>query len=320
MAFDVDCADGGGVWFYVGGALLGIGFSWTTTTMVGSVVNRWCSEKKGTIMGAVLAANGVGATIATWILLPIIESGTWGYRKAYLITTLILAGVLLLMLLFYKEKPGITAHKKKNKSTWDGIEFSKAKKLAYFYTALVCVFLCGMVLQGVSSVNAAHMKANGIGGAVLAAIMSAHSLTLAFSKFTTGIVYDKFGLRTAVLICNISAMIALPALAFASNSQTGITMAFVYSIFSSLALPLETIMLPIYAGDLFGAKSYDKILGIFVSVNMAGYAVGEPVLNIVYDLIGTYEPALFALCGLMFVITIALQFVITAASKNKSLN
>ena len=101
-------------WFYLGGCLLGIGFSWTTTSMVGSVVIRWCSEKKGTMMGAVLAANGVGATIATWILLPIIESGTWGYRKAYLITTLILAGVLILMLLFYKEKPGMTAHKKKN--------------------------------------------------------------------------------------------------------------------------------------------------------------------------------------------------------------
>ena len=48
--------------FYIAGTLLGIGFSWTTTTMVGCVVNRWCKENKGTIMGAILAANGLGTS------------------------------------------------------------------------------------------------------------------------------------------------------------------------------------------------------------------------------------------------------------------
>lgn len=305
------------IWFYIAGALLGIGFSWTTTTMVGCVVNRWCSENKGTIMGAVLAANGLGGTGATWILLPIIESGVWGYRKAYLITTAILVFVLLLMIIFYKDRKDITIQKKKSKSTWDGIEISQARKKTYFYAALVCVFLTGMVLQGVTSVNKAHMKANGIEGEILATILSVHSITLAVSKFTTGITYDKFGLRTTVIICNISAIIAFVTLALASSTQTGIICAFIYSVFSSFALPLETIMLPIFAGDLFGAKSYDKILGIIVSVNTAGYAFGEPVLNIVYDLIGTYVPALIVLSVLMAVIMIVFQLVITSANKHK---
>jgi MFS family permease len=29
---------------YLGGCLLGIGLAWTTTTMVGCVVNKWCKE------------------------------------------------------------------------------------------------------------------------------------------------------------------------------------------------------------------------------------------------------------------------------------
>ena len=48
---------------YLGGILLGIGLSWTTTTMVGCVINIWSKNNKGTIMGAVLAANGVGGEI-----------------------------------------------------------------------------------------------------------------------------------------------------------------------------------------------------------------------------------------------------------------
>ena len=58
--------------FYIGGILLGFGLSWTTTTMVGAIVNKWCSESKGTIMGAVLAANGIGGAIAIQIITPII--------------------------------------------------------------------------------------------------------------------------------------------------------------------------------------------------------------------------------------------------------
>ena len=42
---------------YVGGALLGIGLSWTSTTIVGYIVNKACKKNRGTIMGFVLAAN-----------------------------------------------------------------------------------------------------------------------------------------------------------------------------------------------------------------------------------------------------------------------
>ncbi len=32
--------------FYLGGVLLGLGLAWTTTTMVGSIVHRWCPADK----------------------------------------------------------------------------------------------------------------------------------------------------------------------------------------------------------------------------------------------------------------------------------
>ena len=51
--------------FYLGGVLLGLGLAWTTTTMVGSIVHRWCPAHAGKIMGLILAANGVGAAVAT---------------------------------------------------------------------------------------------------------------------------------------------------------------------------------------------------------------------------------------------------------------
>lgn len=76
--------------FYIGGALLGIGLSWTTTTIVGYIVNIWCKKNQGTITGAILASNGIGAVVATQTMSPVIHSGVFGYQKAYLIISALL--------------------------------------------------------------------------------------------------------------------------------------------------------------------------------------------------------------------------------------
>ncbi len=306
--------------FYIGGVLLGLGLSWTTTTMVGSIVNKWCRESKGTIMGAVLAANGVGGAIAIQVITPIIESGDFGYRTAYRCVAVILAVVCIVIMLFFKNSPKNSANEKtdvpKKKSRghdWTGIAYSDAVKMPYFYFTLVCIFLTGLTLQSVTGVSAAHMKDTGLDPAYVGTVLSIHSLVLAGFKFLTGFMYDKFGLRTTVNVCSVTAVIVMLLLSMLTNSLIGKIFAMIYGIFSSLALPLETIMLPIYAGDLFGQKSFNKILGIFVSVNTAGYAVGAPMINLIFDKFGTYNPG-FILCAVLMIgIIIAMQFIISRA-------
>ena len=85
----------------------------------------------------------------------------------------------------------------------------------------------------------------------------------------------------------------------------------------SLAMPLETIMVPIYAADLFGEHSYNKLLGIVFAVNTAGYALGSPVANLCYDITGSYNIALYGGAALMVVATVVMQFVISAAHKEQ---
>lgn len=54
-------------------------------------------------------------------------------------------------------------------------------------------------------------------------------------------------------------------------------------------------------------------VGIFVSVNTVGFALGSPVMNIIHDKLGSYVIA-FAVCGvLMIVVTVVMQFVIRSA-------
>lgn len=161
------------------------------------------------------------------------------------------------------------------------------------------------------------MKDVGIDAAYVATVLSFHSLALAGFKFLTGFLYDRFGLRFTMTVCDMAAISVMLILAILTNSALGRTLAFAYGILSSMALPLETIMLPILANDIFGEKSYNKVLGLFVSINTAGYAIGAPLANWTFDTCGSYKPMFYVCCFIMMIITIVFQYVITVSHHHR---
>lgn len=312
------------IWmFYVAGMLTGCAISFVGTTMIGSVINKWCKENTGTITGLAMATTGVGGAVSSLILTPIIISSSNGYKTAYRITTLLLALLLIVVICFYKEKekePGEITAKKKKKfrgRAWVGLSFGDTAKRAYFYAALFCIFLTGLCVQGFVSVTTLHMKDVGMPDYVLSWAPFIHSVIFVFCKFGTGFMYDKMGLRITSSICTFASVITLIMMAFYNNSSWGIVFAFASQVVSSFAIPLETVMLPIYAGDLFGQKAFDKIMGIFVACNVFGYAVGVPLMNLWYRFFSSYKGILLVNAVVMFVVFISLQFIITAAHDEK---
>lgn len=305
--------------FYGSQVLAGMGFSFTGTGMVGSVVNRWSPENKGTVMGVILCANGTGGALAAQIVTPLISSGTFGYRNAFRLVAVILSVLMLIILIFFREKPKgdtgpvIAPAKKKRGQRWVGIPFAEAVRKPCFYFALLGIFLTGFCLQGISGISQAHMKDVGLSPAYVATVSSVSMLVLTGSKFLTGILYDKAGLRITITISCICAILAMISLAMVSVENSAL--AIIYAVICSIAMPLETVMLPLYAADLFGDHSFDKIMGIFISVNTAGYALGSPTVNLGFDLTGSYRGILFITAGIMVGVTVCMHLVITAAHK-----
>ena len=311
---------------YIGGFLLGIGFGWTGTSMVGILINRWATKNKGTLMGLVMASSGLGNALAVQVISPIIEMDkeNQSYRIAYLVSGIIIVVIFFLAVFLIKDAPkgldisGETHKKKKSRGNdWVGIEFSELVRRPYFYVTLVLVFLTGLVLQGITGVATQSIKDTGMDATYVATIVSIHAITLFVAKFLVGVIYDKLGLRVTVSICYGVGSAVMVMLAFITNTPEGMILAAVYQVFSSVAIPLETIILPIYTSDFFGQKSYAKILGLVVACNVSGYAVGTPLVNLMYDIAGTYKYAMLASAGLMVVILAGIHILIGVARKEK---
>ena len=308
--------------FYLGGTFLGIGLSWCTTTMVSYLVGRWYPEKRGTVTGFALCANGLGGALAAQIVTPIIyeQGNPFGYRNAYYLVAilLVITGVIATCLVREPKGPKTAAGKKKTRGkAWTGITFSEALRKPWFYGAAACVFVTGMGLQGITGIAGTHLKDVGIDKGMVASVLSAHSVVLCFSKFLAGFSYDKIGLRKTLLICEFCGVCSFVALALAGGSGAGVIFAFAWGALAALALPLETVMVPLIAADLFGEKDNARIMGIFVSVNTAGFAFGTPVANAIFDIFGTYNPALYIIAGAMLAIMVGFWFIINAAEKEK---
>ena len=174
-----------------------------------------------------------------------------------------------------------------------------------------------MILQGIYGISAPHLEDVGLDPTYVALVLSVQSIMLTVFKFAVGVIYDKTGLRITSNICFVTSVIVLVILACVTDSPTGKILAMIYGVGVSLALPLETIMLPIYAADLFGEHSYNKLLGIVSAVSTAGFALGSPVANLCYDMTGSYNIALYGGAALMVAATIIMQFVISAAHKEQ---
>lgn len=309
--------------FYLGGILLGVGLAWTNTTMVSTIINRHCTSNKGAITGAILAANGIGGAVAMQIISPIIfeEGNPFGYRNSYRLVAVILAVVLLLFLVLYREKkseePVVKKKRKARGEGWVGMEFKEAIRKPYFYIALLCIFLTGLTLQGLAGIAVPHMYDVQLDTGYVALLVSISSLLLTCSKMIVGFLFDRKGIRFVANISMICAFFALFCLAFLSNTPTGRVLAAVRLPLHAIAMPLETVMLPLFASAFFGNKSFDKTVGIFVSACNAGMAIGTPMANIIFDHTGNYKPAFWIFSISMAMVVMLMQYVFIAAKRDR---
>ncbi|MBR3849633.1 MAG: MFS transporter, partial [Oscillospiraceae bacterium] len=271
----------------------------------------------------VLASSGLGAALCTWLLRPVVIGerfffGTTGWRLSYLLSAALMLPVILLLLAFFRESPKQVeegAAGKRRGRQWEGMEWNEVRRKPYFYVAVVCVFFVGLCLQSANGCSVAHLEDVGLKSDYITNIVSYCSLTLCFAKMFTGFGYDKLGLRVTLLSCLTAGTVAIYLLAMATPETPG--MALAYELLIPFALPMETVMLPLIAADMFGEKCFPKIMGLFVSINTAGYAAGALLSNAVFDLIGSYKLALLAFSGILLIVTVAEQLCLIPAARDR---
>ena len=310
---------------YLGSAFWGIGIVFAGGTMAGTIVRRWFDKDVGRYTGIVMSANGIGGAIAAQIISPLINNGeVFGYRKAYLLSAVLSLFISIVIMIFMREHHSDASaaqtdggKKKPRGAIWAGLNYDQIKRKPYFYATAVLVFLTGISLQSVGNVTLVYMGDLKMDDGFIATTATVFSLVLTFTKVFVGAMYDKKGLQTTLTICQVATLLCFLLFATMRNSLLGQILAMVAKVLEAIALPMETVMITLIVGNLFGTAAFDKVLGVLYAMNSLGLCLGSPVGDLFYDTFGSYKPCFWFFTVLMFLVIIGYRFVIKAAYKDK---
>lgn len=290
--------------FYAVAAALGL-FGSSCTSLCANVIVQTCfsGEQASGLLGIVMSGSGVGGMIVSMILPGIIESRGWqfGYR---LLSVLWLGLLVMSFVLLGKQE---TTHAVGHRATpVSGMTRAEALKSPKLYLLMIsgCIMyaVCGIQQQMPSLLGGM-----GFDTATVAGMMSFLTAALAIGKILQGGLYGKVGIIRGSYI-----MVSLFAASFLMLMIPGI----VYPALIALAfgMGVVTTLMPMVARFAFGPREFAAIWSVLATASSVGSFAATPLWGMVYDMTGTYTPALIASSvGLV----IALVCLVTSLKESK---
>jgi sugar phosphate permease len=302
-------------------ALIGFGESFVGTAAISRVVNNWFHRHQGSLLGLVAACTGLGGGVFSVVLSSVIQSAGW--RSARLISAMCLLVAALAILFALRENPenlqlrpfgeGYVPKKKERRGAdehWEGYSFNELLKKPVFYLTGLAFFLAGVCIYSAFTTIVPHLQDKGL-SASNAAFLNGLMLTfLAVFKFGCGSVSDMIGAKRVSCICMIACAVGLWLLPEVNSFAAAIPVIVIYTL--SVAFPLVVLALVTY--PLFGYRSHDASLGVFLALPYAGSLVIVPVTNAIYDSMGSYD-LVFRVSAVLSIVVLGLFFIIFAMAK-----
>lgn len=279
--------------FYIAAALFGLALAFVTNSPVSVLINNWFGHNKGLALGIVFAASGLGGTVCDILVGRLINNV--GFKMSLGISGIIITVVLLLAMLVIRPRPVVKlpppGTEAKQEIPKEGISFKVARSTPSFWLMIATEALWGLSIIPIVATMPAYLTDKGfdplfISGVVMASLYAVS----AASKLGFGIVNDKLGPGVMVGAMGIAGTGATLLLATAATKGGAVASALLMGI----AFSCMTIPVPLLTSRIFGNRDYGVLVGVFSAVLTLAGALGAPLVNVVYDVAGTYLPAFIA--------------------------
>lgn len=302
--------------FYLVGALVGIFAMGCGTIPVSVLITNWFEKNRGLMISIAMMGISIGGTVLSPLLSWLIVE--FGWRYAYFILCALSLIVLVPIALFvvrrapqdvglepygHGEETAVST-KKKNvpASNWNAT-LKEARK-----TPILWMFAVGAFLIYFTACFMGHMSyyLQGVGfdAAAVASYISLYSVVAIIGKLVLGRIFDRFVPKIGILFGCGTFFLFLVAFIFVQGSPMMLYFAAVMYGFGTCT---ATVAIPIMTTSVFGAKNYSELYGFVSAFTMTGSAIGSSAIGLVYDLTGSYRPALTVL-AILTALTIVIMF------------
>lgn len=308
----------------IASAIMGVGEGLCSTTSASRIVNTWFHSRQGMILGLVTASTGLGGSLFSVVLSKVIAASSWRY--SYFLSAILVAVVGVLIYLIARNRPedmgllpfGVgKAHTKTSRRTsgdhWAGYDAKDVLRKPTFVLTCIVIFLSCCCTYAAFSVVVPHFQDCGISAEDAATVQSIMLLSLAAAKFICGSLSDLLGAKFINILCMVCGSIGLVLL----TRVDSFTSALIASVFFSVGTVMTTITVPLLSTSLFGYKPQNTIIGIFMALIPASSVITCPIVNMLYDRIGSYNPIFLGTAGIGATVVVLMIPLFILASRDR---
>ena len=285
--------------FYAAGLVLGLG-SITVMIAVKVIVSKRFMQNQGLAIGAALLGTAVAGIFTPRLATMLI--GLYGWREAIAFLSIGIWVVAIPSFLWIIKDLGSDEPKTESAETrTKGAEQLAAAEMDFadvigsrtFWMIGLAVMLIGFVDQSVGQHMVMYLDRDvGLGPIVAANVLSAVFAISIVGKLGFGWFYDKLSVR-GVMLCYFLMAVAV-VLLFPVQI---LWVLILFSIVRGLAHGGAIVDIPVLSKHCFGPKVLGKTIGILTACVTVGFALGPPIVGILYDTQGNYRAAFFLLIG-----------------------
>lgn len=278
-------------------ALSGLAYAYGGMIPLTLVISNWFQRRRGLALGLAAAGSGLPTIFFPPLLTQIITR--WGLKTALYGEAVF--GVLLTLAVFLlvRSAPaqvGLTPYCAGQADKQAAARSAPAGlRPIHWWTVAVAAFLIGAPLgPGFSHLTVLYTSC-GYDPILVAFLMSYLGVVLMAAKVLYGQLSDKLGSRTANTLV-FAVMLAGLLLCSMAGLQS-VPLAFVAITLTALGMPISSVTLSVWAGDLSGEETYQRTVRWFTTIYMLGSLTAGPLPGLAADRLGSYVPAylLFAL-------------------------
>lgn len=268
--------------FYLIGASMGLLGSTCVYLAANVIVQQsYSSNAASLVLGFVMAGAGIGGVIWSNVIPGVVESLGWrfGYRMLsafwiiLAISSVLILGKQELTVAFGHSKSAENDHSKKNTI--------RSPRFISVVSVMCIISVASCISQQLPSL----LEGFGHNGEQISMMISVMTAASAIGTIAEGVVCSKFGIKRTMI-----AVLVMYGVGFIMLSSG--TMA--YAALVCLAFGSGSIgtLMPIVVRYIFGGREYAALWSVVITCSSITSFLATPLWGMVYDLFGTYIPAL----------------------------
>lgn len=290
-------------------ALSGLAYAYGGMIPLTLVITRWFQSRRGLALGLAAAGSGLPTILFPPLLNQVIT--LWGLKVALYGEAAFGVLLTLAVYLLVRDEPaqlGLLPYSNSREASSAGNNIVRTAPAGlrpiHWWAAAVAAFLIGAPSgPGFSHLTVLYTSC-GYDSLLVAFLMSYLGVVLMAAKVLYGQLSDKLGSRTANTLVFGAVLAGFVLCALAPLGSIPLAVAAI--TLTALGMPISSVTLSVWAGDLSGSSNHERTVKWFTCAYMLGNMATGPLPGLAADRLGSYVPAylLFALMSLVAAVLI----------------